>query len=43
VKRKLLSLQAAQEVLTALIAPGYRSPLDRLDSLLPDWAFSLSG
>jgi predicted nucleic acid-binding protein len=34
VKRKLLSRQAANDALTAMIASGYRSPLDRLDSLL---------
>jgi predicted nucleic acid-binding protein len=34
VKRKLLSRQAANDALTTMIASGYRSPLDRLDSLL---------
>jgi hypothetical protein len=34
VKRKLLSRKAANDTLTAMIASGYRSPLDRLDSLL---------
>jgi predicted nucleic acid-binding protein len=34
VKRKLLSRKAANDALTAMIASGYRSPLDRLDSLL---------
>lgn len=34
VKRKLLSRKAANNALTAMIASGYRSPLDRLDSLL---------
>lgn len=34
VKRKLLSRKAANDALTTMIASGYRSPLDRLDSLL---------
>jgi len=34
VKRKMLSRKAANDALTAMIASGYRSPLDRLDSLL---------
>ena len=34
VKRKLLSRKAANDALTAMIASGYRSPLDRLDPLL---------
>jgi predicted nucleic acid-binding protein len=34
VKRKLLLRQSANDALTAMIASSYRSPLDRLDSLL---------
>ena len=34
VKRKLLSRQAANDALAAMIASGYRAPLDRLDTLL---------
>lgn len=34
VKRRILSRKAANEALTTMIASGYRSPLDRLDSLL---------
>ena len=34
VKRKLLSRKAANDTLTTMIASGYRSPLDRIDSLL---------
>jgi predicted nucleic acid-binding protein len=34
VKRKLLLRQSANDALTAMIASGYRSPLDQLDLLL---------
>ncbi len=36
VKRKWLSRKAANDLLREMIALGYRSPVDRLDSLLTD-------